>query len=221
MKFTISESEKNRIKSLYINEQSMGGFLSPTLQSTLHSENPPIKQTPKKSEPKGPLKTDADLKPKIQDALNELNKFGYSKELASAIVANMKFESGVNPTTLNKNDKGAPAYGLIQWRGTDVKYSNGILKPVKSEKPSRLKKLLQKRGYNTIPVQIDFLHDELTNDTYEKSQFNKVKSGKNVKEMGQLFDKYIERSNGAQREERGHYAQNIYDDINNGHYNYA
>jgi hypothetical protein len=65
MKLTISESEKNRIKSLYINEQSMGGFLSPTLQSTLHIENPPIKQTPKKSEPKEPLKTDADLKPKI------------------------------------------------------------------------------------------------------------------------------------------------------------
>jgi hypothetical protein len=222
MKLTISESEKNRIKSLYINEQSMGGFLSPTLQSTLHSENPPIKQTPKKSEPKEPLKTDADLKPKIQDALNELNKFGYSKELASAIVANMKFESGVNPTTLNKNDNGAPAFGLIQWRGSDVKLlPNDVLKPVKSENPSRLKKLLQKRGYDTIPVQIDFLHDELTNDTYEKKQFNKVKSGKSVKEMGKLFDEYVERSTGASREERGQYAQNIYDDINNGHYNYA
>jgi hypothetical protein len=221
MKLTISESEKNRIKSLYINEQSMGGFFSPTLQSNLHSENPPIKHEPKKSEPKGPLKTDEDLKGQIQTALSELNKFGYSKELASAIVANMKFESGVNPTTLNKNDKGAPAYGLIQWRGTDVKYANGILKPVKSESPSRLKKLLQKPGYNTIPVQIDFLHNELTNDTFEKSQFNKVKSGKSVKEMGKLFDKYVERSSGAQREERGNYAQNIYDDINNGHYNYA
>ena len=221
MKLTISESEKNRIKSLYINEQSMGGFFSPTLQSNLHSENPPIKHEPKQSEPKLPLKTDEDLKDKIQTALSELNKFGYSKELASAIVANMKFESGVNPTTLNKNDKGAPAYGLIQWRGTDVKYTNGILKPVKSENPSRLKKLLQKQGYNTIPVQIDFLHDELTNDTFEKSQFNKVKSGKNVKEMGKLFDKYVERSSGAHREARGQYAQNIYDDINNGHYNYA
>jgi hypothetical protein len=219
MKLTISESEKNRIKGLY--EQSMGGFFSPTLQSNLHSENPPIKHEPKQSEPKEPLKTDEDLKDKIQTALSELNKFGYSKELASAIVANMKFESGVNPTTLNKNDKGAPAYGLIQWRGTDVKYTNGILKPVKSENPSRLKKLLQKQGYNTIPVQIDFLHDELTNDTFEKSQFNKVKSGKNVKEMGKLFDKYVERSSGAHREARGQYAQNIYDDINNGHYNYA
>jgi hypothetical protein len=219
MRLIISESEKNRIKGLY--EQSMGGFFSPTLQSNLHSENPPIKQEPKQSEPKLPLKTDEDLKDKIQTALSELNKFGYSKELASAIVANMKFESGVNPTTLNKNDKGAPAYGLIQWRGTDVKYTNGILKPVKSENPSRLKKLLQKQGYNTIPVQIDFLHDELTNDTFEKSQFNKVKSGKNVKEMGKLFDKYVERSSGAHREERGQYAQNIYDDINNGHYNYA
>jgi hypothetical protein len=219
MRLIISESEKNRIKGLY--EQSMGGFFSPTLQSNLHSENPPIKHEPKQSEPKEPLKTDEDLKDKIQNALSELNKFGYSKELASAIVANMKFESGVNPTTLNKNDKGAPAYGLIQWRGTDVKYTNGILKPVKSENPSRLKKLLQKQGYNTIPVQIDFLHDELTNDTFEKSQFNKVKSGKNVKEMGKLFDKYVERSSGAHREERGQYAQNIYDDINNGHYNYA
>jgi hypothetical protein len=219
MRLIISESEKNRIKGLY--EQSMGGFFSPTLQSNLHSENPPIKHEPKQSEPKEPLKTDEDLKDKIQTALSELNKFGYSKELASAIVANMKFESGVNPTTLNKNDKGAPAYGLIQWRGTDVKYTNGILKPVKSENPSRLKKLLQKQGYNTIPVQIDFLHDELTNDTFEKSQFNKVKSGKNVKEMGKLFDKYVERSSGAHREARGQYAQNIYDDINNGHYNYA
>ena len=219
MRLIISESEKNRIKGLY--EQSMGGFFSPTLQTNLHAENPPIKHTEKPSEPKGPLKTDADIKNQIQTALSELNKFGYSKELASAIVANMKFESGVNPTTLNKNDKGAPAYGLIQWRGTDVRYTNGVLKPVKSENPSRLKKLLQKPGFNTIPVQIDFLHDELTNDNFEKSQFNKVKSGKNVKEMGKLFDKYVERSSGAQREERGEYAQNIYDDINNGHYNYA
>jgi hypothetical protein len=31
-------------------------------------------------------------KDKIQNALSELNKFGYSKELASAIVANMKFD---------------------------------------------------------------------------------------------------------------------------------
>jgi hypothetical protein len=219
MRLIISESEKNRIKGLY--EQSMGGFFSPTLQTNLHAENPPIKQSVKKTEPKVPLKTDADIKNEIQSALSELNKFGYSKELASAIVANMKFESGVNPTTLNKNDKGAPAYGLIQWRGTDVKYINGILKPVKSENPSRLKKLLQRPGFNTIPVQVDFLHDELTNDSYEKNQFNKVKSGKNVKEMGKLFDRYVERSSGAQREERGEYAQNIYDDINNGHYNYA
>ena len=220
MRLIISESEKNRIKGLY--EQSMGGFFSPTLQTNLHAENPPIKQSEKSSPtPKGPLKTDADIKNQIQTALSVLNKFGYSKELASAIVANMKFESGVNPTTLNKNDKGAPAYGLIQWRGTDVRYTNGVLKPVKSENPSRLKKLLQKPGFNTIPVQIDFLHDELTNDNFEKSQFNKVKSGKNVKEMGKLFDKYVERSSGAQREERGEYAQNIYDDINNGHYNYA
>ena len=219
MRLIISESEKNRIKGLY--EQSMGGFFSPTLQTNLHAENPPIKHTEKPSAPKEPLKTDADIQNQIQSALSELNKFGYSKELASAIVANMKFESGVNPTTLNKNDKGAPAYGLIQWRGSDVKYINGVLKPVKSENPSRLKKLLQRPGFNTIPVQIDFLHNELTNDNFEKSQFNKVKSGKNVKEMGKLFDKYIERSSGAQREARGEYAQNIYDDINNGHYNYA
>jgi hypothetical protein len=39
--------------------------------------------------------------------------------------------------------------------------------------------------------------------------------------MGKLFDKYVERSSGAHREQRGQYAQNIYDDINNGHYNYA
>jgi hypothetical protein len=221
MKLTISESEKNRIKSLYINEQSMGGFLSPTLQSTLHSENPPIKQEPKKEEPKAPLKSDAELKPKIQDALDELNKFGYSKELASAIVANMRFESGVNPTSLNKNDNGAPAYGLIQWRGTDVKYSNGILKPVKSENPSRLKKLLQKPGYNTIPVQIDFLHDELTNDNFFRKRFGEVKAGKTPYEMAKIFDARVEISSGASREERGKYAQNIYDDINNGHYNYT
>jgi hypothetical protein len=219
MRLIISESEKNRIKGLY--EQSMGGFFSPTLQSNLHSENPPIKQEPKQSEPKQPLKTDEDLKDKIQTALSELNQFGYSKELASAIVANMKFESGINPTKLNKDDKGAPAFGLIQWRGTDVKYSNGILKPVKSENPSRLKKLLQKPGYDTIPVQIDFLHDELTNDNFFKKRFELVKAGKTPYEMARIFDAKVEISDGGSRESRGKYAQKIYDDINNGHYNYA
>ena len=56
MRLIISESEKNRIKGLY--EQSMGGFFSPTLQTNLHAENPPIKHTEKSSPtPKGPLKT--------------------------------------------------------------------------------------------------------------------------------------------------------------------
>jgi len=221
MKLVISESEKNRIKSLYVNEQSIGGFLSPSLQSSLHSDNPPIKQTEKPSQPVQPLKTESSLKDKIQQSLSELSKLGYSKELASAIVGNMRFESEVNPKKLNKNDKGAPAFGLIQWRGSDVKYSNGKLIPVKSKKPSRLKKLLQQKGYNTIPVQINFLHNELTNDPYESGKFNNVKKGKTPYEMGRLFDEHIERSQGSSREERGKYAQNIYDDINNGHYTYA
>lgn len=219
MKLNISESEKNRIKGLY--EQSMGGFISPTLQTNLHASNPPIKQAEKQQQPKQPLKSEPSLKDKIQQSLSELNKLGYSKELASAIVGNMRFESEVNPKKLNKNDKGAPAFGLIQWRGTDVKYSNGKLIPVKSKTPSRLKKLLQLKGYNTIPVQISFLHKELTTDPYEMGKFEKVKDGSTPYEMGKLFDEHIERSAGVSREERGKYAQNIYDDINNGHYNYA
>jgi len=198
-----------------VNEQSMGGFLSPDTVS----KN--LIQTSSKTEkkPKPPIKTDSSLKSQTQSALNELKKYGYSKELASAIVANMRFESGINPGKINPNDRGAVSYGLIQWRGGDVTYKNGNLKPVKSEKPSRLKKLLQLPKFYTMPVQINFLHNEL-NSNY-KNGFNTVKKGKTPYEMGKLFDEKIEQSQGLSREERGQYAQKIYDDINNGHFNYV
>jgi hypothetical protein len=168
-----------------------------------------------------PKQTEDTYSQQIQDALSNLNSLGYSKEEASAIVANMRFESFLNPESLNKNDKGAPAFGLIQWRGTDVRYENGKLVAKPSTTPSRLKKLLQQDGYNTMSTQIKFLHDELTNDPYESRQFNKVKNGKTAYEMGKLFDQYVERSDGAIREKRGKYAQNIFNDINNGHYQYT
>ena len=74
-----------------------------------------------------PKQSEENYSQQIQDALSNLNSLGYSKEEASAIVANMRFESFLNPESLNKNDKGAPAFGLIQWRGTDVRYENGKL----------------------------------------------------------------------------------------------
>lgn len=168
-----------------------------------------------------PKQTEEKYSQQIQDALNNLSSLGYPKDEAAAIVANMRFESFLNPQQLNKNDKGAPAFGLIQWRGTDVKYENGKLVTKPSSTPSRLKKLLQQDGYDTMSTQIDFLHNELTNDPYESKQYKKVKSGKNAYEMGKLFDQYVERSSGEIREKRGEYAKKIFNDINNGHYQYA
>jgi len=168
-----------------------------------------------------PKQTEDTYSQQIQDALSNLNSLGYPKEEASAIVANMRFESFLDPQKLNKNDKGAPSYGLIQWRGPDVKYENGKLVTKSSETPSRLKKLLQQDGYNTMSTQIQFLHNELTSDPYESRQYNKVKNGKNAYEMGKLFDQYVERSSGEIREKRGQYAKKIYDDIINGHYQYT
>lgn len=168
-----------------------------------------------------PKQTEENYSQQIQDALSNLNSLGYPKKEAAAIVANMRFESFLNPESLNKNDKGAPAFGLIQWRGTDVRYENGKLVTKPSSTPSRLKKLLQQDGYDTMSTQIKFLHDELTNDPYESRQFNKVKNGKTAYEMGKLFDKYVERSDGAIREKRGQYAEKIFNDINNGHYQYT
>lgn len=199
-----------------VNEQSMGGFLSP---DTVSKNLIPSKSETQKG-PRAPMKTESTLKTQTQAALNELRKYGYSKELASAIVANMRFESGINPATVNPNDRGAVAYGLIQWRGSDVVYKNGNLKPIKSDKPSRLKKLLQIPKFYTMPVQINFLHNELTTGTY-KNALGRIKNAKTPYEMGKLFDSEVEKSQGLTREKRGEYAQKIYDDINNGHFNYA
>jgi hypothetical protein len=157
----------------------------------------------------------------IQKALSHLNSFGYPKKEAAAIVANMKFESELNPQKINPNDEGSPSYGLIQWRGPDVKYENGKFVTKSSKIPSRLKNLLKRPNYNTMSTQINFLHDELTNDPYISKQYNKVKQGKNAYEMGTLFDEHVERSSGAVREKRGQYANKIYNDIINGHYQYT
>jgi hypothetical protein len=221
MKKLISEISKiNKIISLnegikIVNEQSMGGFLSPdTVSKNLVQSKSEDK---KKLDVK--MKTEPSLKSQIQSVLNELKKYGYSKELASAIIGNMRYESGIDPDKKNLNDNGGVAYGLIQWRGTDVIYKNGILKPVKSKNASRLKKLLQIPKYYTTPVQINFLHNEL-NGEY-KNRFKEVKKGKTPYEMAKLFDNNIEVSKGLSNEERGRYAQKIYDDINNGHFNYV
>ena len=202
-----------------INEQSVFDFYNQLTGKSQQKQGPNFMDTwssmapPKGNKP--PKQTGDNFTPKIQNILNLLKGYGYSKEISSAIVANMVYESGINPIKLNQDDKGAPAFGLIQWRGNDVVYKNGVLKPVESKKHSRLKKLLQMPGYNTNQKQVEFLHNELKSE--EKGKFEIVKRAVGPYNMAKLFDEFVERSSGETREKRGQLAQKIYDDINNGY----
>lgn len=50
-----------------------------------------------------------------------MTKEGYSRPAIAATLAHAQNESGLNPSSLNPNDVGKPAYGLFQWR--DSRYS--------------------------------------------------------------------------------------------------
>jgi hypothetical protein len=93
---------------------------------------------------------------------------GDLKSIVSAIVGNLQGESGqnINPQAYNPNDKGAPSYGICQWRaGKYDRYTPflkfcGINSPVKPPNLPPLEK------------QLDFMWHEL--HTSERAAYTKL-----------------------------------------------
>jgi polyphosphate kinase 2 len=105
---------------------------------------------------------------------------GFTKMGTAAIMGNIFQETSFNGDTITKkavNDKGAPSFGLIQWRGqrfypnvkNDVKFVNNKIPNITTnckdkENPSRLKQLMCRypNSFNSINTQLNFLISELS-----------------------------------------------------------
>ena len=156
-----------------VNEQSMGGFISPNLQSSQLASNPPIKQT------KVEQKVVPSLETNELTVYNFLRKNGFSKSGAAAIMGNIKQETTFLDRNIKEkatNDKGAPSFGIIQWRGerffpnkaVDVVFTNKKTPNIKTNckdktNPSRLKNLMcqNPNSFNDINTQLNFMLKEL------------------------------------------------------------
>lgn len=62
------------------------------------------------------LLSDAEKQAVVSKIISILSAAGWNKARIAAALANIQYESGFNPAAYNPNDKGLPAFGLIQWR---------------------------------------------------------------------------------------------------------
>jgi len=115
-----------------------------------------------------------------------LRNQGFTKMGSAAIMSNIFAETSFNGDTITKNainDNGAPAFGLIQWRGqrfypnveNDVKFvsnktPNIVTNCKDKTNPSRLKKLMCRypNSFDSINTQLDFLISELSASKYKE-----------------------------------------------------
>ena len=143
-----------------------------------------------KSKDKGEGKTkkheDGGNEKKVWDALK---KQGFSDAAAAAIMGNMKQESGFDPKNTNKK---SGAYGLCQWTA------------------ERKDNLMQRKKYDTINTQIDYLCWEFSNGY--KSAYDKLKKATSVEECVKIMVEDYERPGNTEAEisKRTPFAQSIY-----------
>ena len=115
-------------------------------------------------------------------AYNYLIKQGLSPVIASGIVGNLQYESGLNTTIEGdknlKHTKDGSAFGLAQWRG---------------DRFTGLKSFAQKRNkqWDDFDTQLDYVIHEL--NTTEKSAYNKLKYAKTPEEASDIFMRKYER----------------------------
>jgi hypothetical protein len=118
---------------------------------------------------------------------------GFTPEQAAGIVGNFAAESSPNidPTALNPDDGGLPAFGIAQWRGS--RYDD--LKNWARE---------TSQDYTTLETQLGFVLYEFS--TTERSAATRIKATTTVEEAARVTDRYYERSSGTARERRVQYA---------------
>ncbi len=97
---------------------------------------------------------------------------------SSGIIGNFYGESTLNPTALNPNDKGAPAYGLAQWR---------------ADRYEGLIDYSQRVGldYTTMTAQLNYVNYELA--TSERRAAGKLRLASTPREAAVAFCRYYER----------------------------
>lgn len=120
----------------------------------------------------------SNLPPNVKKAMQFFIGKGLSFKDAAAIIGNLMAESGVlanndiSPTAENK--KGHD-YGIAQWTG------------------SRKKELMKRANYNTLETQLEFLWDELTGKTPDKSYSNVLEEMKDENSLSSKTRKFYDK----------------------------
>lgn len=122
------------------------------------------------------------------------NSKGLSDSAVAGIMGNLKLESRLDPSALNKS---SGAYGLAQWLGSRKKALQNYARSVG-------------KNVNDITTQLEFLWKEL--NSTEKRTLNWLSSNPNASasEAAKMFEKLFERSGGAAINKRVSYANDFY-----------
>lgn len=89
-----------------------------------------------------------------------INQLGLQPYQSAGLAGNIQAESGGNPTAVNPT---SGAYGIVQWMG------------------GRLSALKAKPGYDTVPVQLDFMKEEMEG-SYKAAVYDPLKASKDIGE---------------------------------------
>lgn len=124
------------------------------------------------------------------------NDLGYDNNLAAGIVGNIQQESNFDPTATNE----IGAFGLFQYLGP---------------RKATLFNWAEQNGrdVNDWQTQLDYMQYEVTNDPYEKRQFEKViREAKDPQSAAIAFSKHFERPGAreAHNNKRAKYALNAF-----------
>jgi len=103
---------------------------------------------------------------------------GFQPNQAAAFVGNFYAESNLDPKALNPNDKGKPAFGIAQWRGSRyddlITYSEEVGLPPDS-----------------LTTQLNFVMHEL--NTTESQAHGKIRASGSVGDATTVVSRYYER----------------------------
>jgi len=110
-----------------------------------------------------------------KDAMSFFQKKGWTKEQAAGLVANLKKESGLNPSAVGDSGK---AYGIGQWH---------------SDRQTEFQKLFGHSIFgSSIDEQLAFMQYELTQGN-ERGAGNRLRATTSANEAGAVVSRYYER----------------------------
>tara|TARA_B100000902_G_scaffold151119_1_gene147648 strand:- start:11124 stop:12023 length:900 start_codon:yes stop_codon:yes gene_type:complete len=103
---------------------------------------------------------------------------GYTPEQTCGFIGNFSIESNLNPSALNPNDKGKPAFGLAQWRGDRLEGLEYYSREIGRDK-------------SDLEAQLQWTIHELRNK--EKSAGAKIRNARTVTEATFVICRFYER----------------------------